>query len=210
MAQLYLSKCFDEEAQLLVRKALDQAKEAGQSQVTSLHILDQVLQEEESSPEMQNLQKDLQNELATIESGSAKPDFAKELYETLIYAQNVALQKQKEEHTVGIKVTRNDLINSLSTFENRANQLIKKHKVRLRKFGDVKKIDKSSDDVQSTVSETTNNISLTNLLKFGKDITDSAEKNEFGVIAGREKELAQIIEILARRQKNSPLLVGEP
>ena len=49
-----------------------------------------------------------------------------------------------------------------------------------------------------------------NLEKYGKDLTQAAKNNEIDPIIGREKEIARVIEILSRRTKNNPVLIGEP
>ena len=50
-----------------------------------------------------------------------------------------------------------------------------------------------------------------NLLdKFSRDLTAAAEKNELDPVIGREKEIQRIIQILIRRTKNNPVLIGEP
>ena len=48
------------------------------------------------------------------------------------------------------------------------------------------------------------------LNQYGEDITEKAEEGKFDNIIGREKEIERMIEILARRTKNNPCLVGEP
>ena len=48
------------------------------------------------------------------------------------------------------------------------------------------------------------------LNQYGEDITEKAEEGKFDNIIGREKEIERMIEILSRRTKNNPCLVGEP
>ena len=50
----------------------------------------------------------------------------------------------------------------------------------------------------------------TTLNQFGEDITVQAEEGKFDNIVGREKEIERIIQILSRRTKNNPCLIGEP
>ena len=50
----------------------------------------------------------------------------------------------------------------------------------------------------------------TTLNQFGEDITEKAEEGKFDNIIGREKEVERMIEILSRRTKNNPCLIGEP
>ena len=48
------------------------------------------------------------------------------------------------------------------------------------------------------------------LNQFGEDITKKAKDGKFDNIIGREKEIERIIQILSRRTKNNPCLIGEP
>jgi ATP-dependent Clp protease ATP-binding subunit ClpC len=45
---------------------------------------------------------------------------------------------------------------------------------------------------------------------FGRDLTKAAEENKLDPIVGRSKELERIAQILSRRKKNNPILIGEP
>jgi len=45
---------------------------------------------------------------------------------------------------------------------------------------------------------------------FGRDLTELARKNELDPIIGREKEIERVAQILSRRKKNNPVLIGEP
>ncbi|MCK9219129.1 MAG: ATP-dependent Clp protease ATP-binding subunit [Bacteroidales bacterium] len=45
---------------------------------------------------------------------------------------------------------------------------------------------------------------------FGRDITKAAEEGRLDPIVGREKELQRIAQVLSRRKKNNPILIGEP
>ena len=45
---------------------------------------------------------------------------------------------------------------------------------------------------------------------FGINLTEKAKKNELDLVIGREKEIQRIIQILNRRSKNNPCLIGEP
>jgi ATP-dependent Clp protease ATP-binding subunit ClpC len=45
---------------------------------------------------------------------------------------------------------------------------------------------------------------------FGRDLTRLAEENRLDPIVGRDKELERIAQILSRRKKNNPILIGEP
>ncbi|MDC6352081.1 ATP-dependent Clp protease ATP-binding subunit [Zeaxanthinibacter sp. PT1] len=45
---------------------------------------------------------------------------------------------------------------------------------------------------------------------FGRDLTQLAEENKLDPVVGREKEIERVSQILSRRKKNNPLLIGEP
>lgn len=45
---------------------------------------------------------------------------------------------------------------------------------------------------------------------FGRDLTKLAEDNKLDPVVGREKEIERVSQILSRRKKNNPLLIGEP
>ncbi len=45
---------------------------------------------------------------------------------------------------------------------------------------------------------------------FGRDLTRAAEENRLDPIVGRTKELERVAQILSRRKKNNPILIGEP
>ncbi|MBC8569736.1 ATP-dependent Clp protease ATP-binding subunit [Zongyangia hominis] len=49
-----------------------------------------------------------------------------------------------------------------------------------------------------------------NLDKFCKDMTQKARENQLDPVVGREKEIERVIQILSRRTKNNPCLIGEP
>jgi ATP-dependent Clp protease ATP-binding subunit ClpC len=45
---------------------------------------------------------------------------------------------------------------------------------------------------------------------FGRDVTNLAEQDKLDPVVGREKEIQRVSQILSRRKKNNPLLIGEP
>ena len=54
------------------------------------------------------------------------------------------------------------------------------------------------------------NAGLKNLEQFGTDLTTLAEEGKIDPIIGRDKEIERVIQILSRRTKNNPCLIGEP
>ncbi len=48
------------------------------------------------------------------------------------------------------------------------------------------------------------------LEKFGRDLTDAARKGKLDPVIGRDDEIRRVIQVLSRRTKNNPVLIGEP
>jgi ATP-dependent Clp protease ATP-binding subunit ClpB len=48
------------------------------------------------------------------------------------------------------------------------------------------------------------------LQKFGRDLTEAAEEGKLDPVIGRDEEIRRVIQILSRRTKNNPVLIGEP
>ena len=63
----------------------------------------------------------------------------------------------------------------------------------------------------NTPSNKSNKKSKTPVLdNFGRDLTEMAEEGKLDPVVGREKEIERVSQILSRRKKNNPLLIGEP
>src|SRR5438874_485958 len=48
------------------------------------------------------------------------------------------------------------------------------------------------------------------LEKYGRDLTQLAEQGKLDPVIGRDEEIRRVIQILSRRTKNNPVLIGEP
>ena len=62
----------------------------------------------------------------------------------------------------------------------------------------------------SQKTKTSSNSKTPVLDNFGRDITLLAEKDQLDPVIGRDKEIQRVSQILSRRKKNNPLLIGEP
>ena len=68
-----------------------------------------------------------------------------------------------------------------------------------------------SEEVQAVFAVKNRKGSTTPALdQYGKDLTAMAEEGKMDPVVGREKEISRLIQILSRRTKNNPCLVGEP
>jgi ATP-dependent Clp protease ATP-binding subunit ClpC len=81
-------------------------------------------------------------------------------------------------------------------------------------FPDEKEDNSSSEKenpfIQKTSASKSKKSKTPVLDNFGRDITLLAENNKLDPVVGREKEIQRVSQILSRRKKNNPLLIGEP
>ncbi len=68
----------------------------------------------------------------------------------------------------------------------------------------------SQEGTQKTQTPSTNKSKTPMLDSFGTDITKAAAENILDPIVGRETEIERLAQILSRRKKNNPILIGEP
>ncbi|MDZ4711854.1 MAG: ATP-dependent Clp protease ATP-binding subunit [bacterium] len=69
----------------------------------------------------------------------------------------------------------------------------------------------STQSTAKTTSEKKQERSKTPVLdNFGRDLTKMAVENKLDPIVGREKEIERVAQVLSRRKKNNPVLIGEP
>ena len=62
----------------------------------------------------------------------------------------------------------------------------------------------------SSSSSSASKVKTPSLDEFGTDLTQAASEQRLDPVVGREKEIERVIQILARRTKNNPVLIGEP
>lgn len=70
-----------------------------------------------------------------------------------------------------------------------------------------------SEEAPGSTGEPKNSSTYSNtptLNQFGRDLTEMAREDKFDPIIGRDKEIERVIQILSRRTKNNPCLIGEP
>ncbi|MFM2392424.1 MAG: hypothetical protein RLZZ546_401, partial [Bacteroidota bacterium] len=71
--------------------------------------------------------------------------------------------------------------------------------------------DLGNENMSSSRKQTTNSKSRTPVLdNFGRDVSRLAEEGKLDPIIGRETEIERVSQILSRRKKNNPILIGEP
>lgn len=76
---------------------------------------------------------------------------------------------------------------------------------------DPEKLLDSAEGLSGEAEENSQGKSSTKSLdKFGRDLTKAAKNGEIDPVIGRENEIRRVIQILSRRTKNNPVLIGEP
>ena len=78
----------------------------------------------------------------------------------------------------------------------------------LRILGEESPISKTYNDPANIDNKSSQNTPTLN--QYGKDLSDFAKQGKLDPVIGREKEIERVIEILSRRTKNNPCLIGEP
>jgi len=79
-------------------------------------------------------------------------------------------------------------------------------------FGDNKNNNENDSSKKSKITkdDKKQNKKLKTLYSYGINLTNKAKNNEIDAVIGRDKEIARVIQILNRRTKNNPCLIGEP
>jgi len=208
---------FTEKAQNAINKSKDIAKNLGHSYVGTEHLLLGLLSETEGVASIVLMNQGItyaiveeqitdlivQNQAQVTEPEGFTPRVRKILEMSL---------KEAIYMNTSLIGTEHILIALLKEQECMANRLIEvvggsKQKIYndvLRTIGKESKSQKLRTEVKEEESKTPT------LDQFSHDMTDQARKGMFDPIIGRDKEIERIIQILSRRTKNNPCLIGEP
>jgi len=207
---------FTDKSRSALRFAHDTAREMGYSFVGSEHIIAGILKEG-SSPAAVTLDdmgvkyEEFVAKMAELSPpdtsvsviGSSLPltprcktilemsfNEAKKLGSLLISPEHIILAVIREGQSVGAKI--------LSGFEIDVNTLVSEMFSTESASTTQSSVEKGSADVPKSLSQ------------FGTDLTQMAKNGKFDPIVGRDKEIERVIQILSRRTKNNPCLIGEP
>ncbi|OPA77898.1 ATP-dependent chaperone ClpB [Campylobacter pinnipediorum subsp. pinnipediorum] len=82
----------------------------------------------------------------------------------------------------------------------------------ISKFTDLTEIKKNLELIRGgkKITNQTSDENLNNLEKFGIDLTQKASNGELDPVIGRDEEITRMMQILIRKSKNNPILLGEP
>jgi ATP-dependent Clp protease ATP-binding subunit ClpB len=70
----------------------------------------------------------------------------------------------------------------------------------------IKQLRGNAQKVTTQAAEATSDV----LSKYGKDLTEAAKAGKMDPVIGRDEEIRRVVQVLSRRQKNNPVLIGEP
>ena len=199
-------------AQEAIRRMQDSAESRGNSQVVPLHLLDALMSETDGvvRPVVQKIGANLPQLESTVESelnrlpkssgSNVPPQPSGELMSVLNGSQKAADEMGDQ------FVSTEHLLLALTRVEDSAKRLL-----------DLAGIEEA--DVLTALQSVRGGQSVTDqnpedkyqsLEKYGKDLVALARQNKIDPVIGRDSEIRRVIQVLSRRRKNNPVLIGEP
>jgi ATP-dependent Clp protease ATP-binding subunit ClpB len=198
-------------AQAAVAEAQSRAASGGNPELTPLHLFAAMLAEsdgitrpllEKMSVDVGKLQELVDSEASRLPSvsGGRQPGIAPALQQTFDAAATAA-ESLKDEY-----VSTEHLLLGITRTDNKANNLLKMLGV-------------SDDDVLQAMSQVRGSARVTDqnaedtyqaLQKFGVDLTELASQGKLDPVIGRDNEIRRVVQVLSRRTKNNPVLIGQP
>ena len=145
----------------------------------------------------QILEKDLES-LPKVSGGEIL--FSKEAGKTLNEA-NVIARKMEDEY-----VSIEHLIVALFKSKSKISRILKDQGIQEKGLlAAIEELRKGGKVTSQSAEETYNSLN-----KYARNLNDLADKGKLDPVIGRDEEIRRILQILSRRTKNNPLLVGEP
>jgi ATP-dependent Clp protease ATP-binding subunit ClpB len=205
-------KNFTSKAKEAIRHAHELAIERGQNHVNPIHLLLALILQEESlvismleklEVDINLLTDTLLESIDGFDNGhTLSPSYqvylAPELAQSIEYSTKIA-------QTLGDEfVSTEHLFLALFEVPSRAKEVMNKFKVqRDQVVAILADIKTGKDKVVSTGK------SMKSIRKYTVSLTDKARENKIDPVIGRDKEINRIVQILSRRTKNNPILIGE-
>jgi ATP-dependent Clp protease ATP-binding subunit ClpB len=202
---------FTTKAKEAVRRAHELAVERGQNQVSPMHLLGALLLQEESvvTSVLEKLEVDvilltdtvLENLEGTAGSSVLSPSYqlylTPDLVQTLERSAKVATEFRDE------FVSTEHLFIALIDVAGSARDMLARFRV--TREGVVRSI----SELRSAKAAPTEGKKFRALTKYTRSLTKMALENKLDPVIGRDQEIQRVIQILSRRTKNNPILIGE-
>ena len=198
-------------AQEAVVRAQELATGRGNAQIDPLHLLAALLTEndgivgpilERIGVNRQQLESIIQAELKHFAqiSGGAPPQGSQELNQVLEAAQREA-DAMKDEF-----VSTEHLLLALAKVDSKAKNILKLNAVTEKDLLKVLQAVRGS----ARVTDQTPEDKFQALQRYGIDLVDRARQGKLDPVIGRDQEIRRVMQVLSRRTKNNPVLIGEP
>ena len=199
-----------EKLQDILMKAVSICKENSNSELSSEHLLYAFLQDDDIKNLLNNFHTNI-NQLVEINnkylsklaSTNSNSDPMLNRYVSSSY--NEALQKSKQRKDKYISIF--DMF--IATLFNQSEVCVELRKYCPFTRNDIEdkySIERGSDMINNKEDE--NN--LNPLKKYGRNLVDDVRNGKIDPVIGRDDEIRRVIEILSRKTKNNPVLIGEP
>ncbi|MFN2496709.1 MAG: ATP-dependent Clp protease ATP-binding subunit, partial [Pseudonocardiaceae bacterium] len=199
--------------QAAISAAVQAATVAGNPDVTAAHLLGALLAQTDGltapllaavgadSAAVRAELKELTQRLpAATGSTVAAPQFDRQLAKALSHAQQLATELGDS------YVSTEHLLVGLAAEGGAVGQLLKRHGATPEALREAFQAVRGSARVSSPDPEGTYQA----LERYGVDLTDRARKGELDPVIGRDTEIRRVVQVLSRRTKNNPVLIGEP
>ncbi|MBY0294019.1 AAA family ATPase [Patescibacteria group bacterium] len=203
---------FTTKAKEAVRRAHELAVERGQNQVSPLHLLAALLLQEESLVVsiIEKLEVDLvlltDTILEGLEGGPASsvlsPSYQLYLTPELVQALERSAKVATELHDEFVSTEH--LLVAIIDVPGTARDTLTRF--RINREGVIRTLSDLRSSKQAAPAETKKNRALT---KYTRSLTRMAAENKLDPVIGRDEEIQRVIQILSRRTKNNPILIGE-
>ncbi|MEE0940627.1 MAG: ATP-dependent chaperone ClpB [Bifidobacteriaceae bacterium] len=208
-----MAQKFTNLTQEAISDAIQSASAMGNAQISDLHLFDALLRQTEGvvrpllqavGADPQAIGADVRRALADLPSASgtttSQPDASRQL-------QTVLVQAEKEMKAMGDEyVSADHLLIALCDTDSQSAQILKKA------GADAKKLREAVPEVRGGKKITSADAegSYKALEKYSTDLTARAAEGKTDPVIGRDQEIRRVIQILSRRTKNNPVLIGEP
>ena len=201
-------------AQEALGDAIQSASAAGNPQVDPLHLLDALLRQEngvirglieQCGANAQQIGAAVRNALVALPSASgsstAQPQASRQLTQAIAAAEK-AMKEMGDEYVS----TEHLLLGIAEATPNEAAKILNTNGVTADKIREAIPQVRGGAKVTSPDDEA----SYKALEKFSTDLTARARDGKLDPVIGRDQEIRRVIQILSRRTKNNPVLIGEP
>ena len=203
---------FTEKASETVQEAIKLAQKNGQQQVEPEHLLLSLLNQEgglagailrKAGTPVDSLHRRVQEDVDKLPKMSGGEDRVG-LGSRMVRLGNRAADEAKKFKDDFISVEH--LLLALLEDTGTAGRTLKEHQA----TGE--RVLKALQEVRGNQRITTQNPEATYeaLKKYGRDLTEMAAKGKLDPVIGRDEEIRRVIQVLSRRTKNNPVLIGEP